>query len=178
MKREEEEERERPYLFTLSSRRREKLNKGGNPRSGLMTDSKFNKNGRDKIVFFFSPGPENQCARRTRNREINHCALIDSCLPSDQNSEFLKKCSLCFYLCDIFSGVKCPDPGEPTNGDRVGDRFFYKDQVFYSCDRLFVLVGDRSQDCQANGSWSGTRPTCSRKCVAMAFEILSFKLAS
>ena len=27
--------------------------------------------------FFFSPGAENQCARRTRNREINHCALMN-----------------------------------------------------------------------------------------------------
>ena len=33
------------------------------------------KNGRGKSVFFFRLGPQNQCARRTRNREINHCAL-------------------------------------------------------------------------------------------------------
>ena len=32
------------------------------------------------LVFFFSPGAENQCARRTRNREINHCALTELCL--------------------------------------------------------------------------------------------------
>ena len=25
--------------------------------------------------FFFSPGPDNRCAQRTRNRDINHCAL-------------------------------------------------------------------------------------------------------
>ena len=33
------------------------------------------KNGGDRIAFFFSPGPENQCGRRTKNRKINHCAL-------------------------------------------------------------------------------------------------------
>ena len=29
------------------------------------------------VFLFFSPGTENQCVRRTRNREINHCALIN-----------------------------------------------------------------------------------------------------
>ena len=40
-------------------------------------DPKFGKNGRDRIVFFYSPGPENHCVRRTRNKEINHCALSE-----------------------------------------------------------------------------------------------------
>ena len=46
-------------------------------REAASMDQKFGKNGRDRIVCF-SPGPENQCARRTRNREINHCALSQS----------------------------------------------------------------------------------------------------
>ena len=44
-------------------------------REAAPVDLKFGQNGRDRIVFLFSPGPENQCARRTRNRETDHCAL-------------------------------------------------------------------------------------------------------
>ena len=38
------------------------------------------------LVFFFSPGAENQCARRTRNREINHCALMYIATPEQPAS--------------------------------------------------------------------------------------------
>ena len=76
LKKEEEEERERPFLFTSSSRRREKLNKGRDSGKRPPADSKLAKAERTEVFFFFfSPGPENQCARRTRNRQINHCAL-------------------------------------------------------------------------------------------------------
>ena len=31
--------------------------------------------GIELLFYFLSPGSDNQCAQRTRNREINHCAL-------------------------------------------------------------------------------------------------------
>ena len=74
-KREEEEERERPFLFKLCSRRSEKLNKGraswNRPRDELKI---WQIRKGQNCFFFFLARPWNQCARRTKNREFNHFA--------------------------------------------------------------------------------------------------------
>ena len=86
---------------------------------------------------------------------------------TDVSVSMHSKCALFSHL--LFSSVprlpevKCDDPGVPANGQRVGDRFFYKDAVFYSCDLLFGLVGARLRECQANGTWTGQLPSCQRK---------------
>ena len=52
--------------------------KAGIPGTGLHGPI-IGKNGRGKrVLFFFRPGPQNQCAQRTRNREMNHCALTEN----------------------------------------------------------------------------------------------------
>ena len=63
LKREEEEERGR--IFCSHGRH-----------VGVTNCTKDGSSGKWTIFFFrFLPGPQNQCARRTRNREINHHAL-------------------------------------------------------------------------------------------------------
>ena len=38
--------------------------------------------------------------------------------------------------------------------------------VVYTCESGYVLVGGSQQrTCQDNGTWDGTEPTCSRKCI-------------
>ena len=74
LKREEEEEREREvFVHTLLTSAWKIDQRAG---TGLHGPN-IGKNGRGKSVFFFFHlGPQNQCARRMRNREINHCALM------------------------------------------------------------------------------------------------------
>ena len=37
--------------------------------------------------------------------------------------------------------------------------------VTYSCDIGYTLNGGSTRTCQSDGTWSGSAPTCSRKCV-------------
>lgn len=64
----------------------------------------------------------------------------------------------------MFLVVSCGDPGTPTNGVRYGDTFTYRSTVVLECDPQYKLVGDLTiRTCQADGTWSGTQPTCERK---------------
>ena len=74
-----EEKRGREIIFdhTLLASVRKIEQKAGISGSGLHGPN-IGKNRRDKTVFcFFHLAAQNQCARRTRNREINHCALVE-----------------------------------------------------------------------------------------------------
>ena len=62
-----------------------------------------------------------------------------------------------------FSVVSCGDPGIPANGVRYGDIFTYQSSVLLECDPGYKLVGDLTRTCQADGSWTGSQPTCQSK---------------
>ena len=65
-----------------------------------------------------------------------------------------------FYLL-----VNCGDPGAPANGNFVLENDTYEDSiVIYSCSFGFTLIGDYQRLCQSNETWTGTVPTCTRKC--------------
>ena len=40
----------------------------------------------------------------------------------------------------------------------------------YSCDIGFVMVGDPTRICQANGLWDGEMPCCDGKCNIYIFK--------
>ncbi|XP_040499110.1 CUB and sushi domain-containing protein 1 [Ursus maritimus] len=56
--------------------------------------------------------------------------------------------------------VFCGDPGTPAEGRLSGKSFTYKSEVFFQCKSPFILVGSSRRTCQADGTWSGTQPTC------------------
>ncbi|XP_078301352.1 CUB and sushi domain-containing protein 1 isoform X1 [Panthera onca] len=56
--------------------------------------------------------------------------------------------------------VFCGDPGTPAEGRLSGKSFTYKSEVFFQCKPPFILVGSSRRTCQADGTWSGTQPTC------------------
>ncbi|XP_065178432.1 mucin-17-like isoform X8 [Sycon ciliatum] len=60
-------------------------------------------------------------------------------------------------VCDVLS---CADPGQPDNGERYGDSFRVGATVAYGCNAGYNLVGGLTQQCQPDGQWSETRPTC------------------
>ena len=62
-----------------------------------------------------------------------------------------------------FVVVNCGDPGTPANGVRYGDVFTYKSTILLECDPQYKLVGDLTRTCQADGSWTGSQPTCHGK---------------
>ncbi|KAF3825616.1 hypothetical protein GH733_005598 [Mirounga leonina] len=60
----------------------------------------------------------------------------------------------------VCKAVFCGDPGTPAEGRLSGKSFTYKAEVFFQCKSPFLLVGSSRRTCQADGTWSGTQPTC------------------
>ncbi|KAI8507036.1 hypothetical protein Bbelb_154750, partial [Branchiostoma belcheri] len=57
---------------------------------------------------------------------------------------------------------ECPLLTAPTNGANTGSNF-YQDVATFTCNSGYDLVGSSSLTCQADATWSGTAPTCTRK---------------
>ena len=49
------------------------------------------------------------------------------------------------------------------NGRVVIDQYSVGSSAKYLCTDGFVLVGDPVRQCQTNGEWTGTAPTCQGK---------------
>ena len=65
----------------------------------------------------------------------------------------------------MFAGVRCAQLTAPDNGDidcSLGDDGEANpgDTCTYSCNAGLSVVGDASRACQADGSWTGGRPSC------------------
>ncbi|XP_034859738.1 CUB and sushi domain-containing protein 1 [Mirounga leonina] len=69
--------------------------------------------------------------------------------------------------------VFCGDPGTPAEGRLSGKSFTYKAEVFFQCKSPFLLVGSSRRTCQADGTWSGTQPTCIGKGVREVNETVT-----
>ncbi|XP_078699953.1 E-selectin-like [Branchiostoma floridae x Branchiostoma belcheri] len=55
--------------------------------------------------------------------------------------------------------VQCPTLQSPTNGGSSGDNY-YQDVMSFTCDSGYQLEGLASLTCQADGTWSGSVPSC------------------
>lgn len=59
----------------------------------------------------------------------------------------------------------CGYPGSITNGKISSYVYTYNSTVEYSCHPGYSIVGSKTRLCQANGTWSGTLPRCTKvKC--------------
>ncbi|XP_078598029.1 E-selectin-like [Branchiostoma floridae x Branchiostoma japonicum] len=57
------------------------------------------------------------------------------------------------------TSVQCSVLTAPTNGGVSGGNS-YTDMATFTCDSGYSLVGDSSRTCQADGTWTGSSPTC------------------
>ncbi|XP_014678989.1 PREDICTED: CUB and sushi domain-containing protein 3-like [Priapulus caudatus] len=62
------------------------------------------------------------------------------------------------------SRVRCPNPGYPEHGKRVGDEFRYHDYVTYSCGYGRELYGKATIMCTHDKTWSRPVPVCVKHC--------------
>lgn len=53
--------------------------------------------------------------------------------------------------------VRCEDPGNPENGQRM---YVAGATVSYTCNEGYTLVGQPRRVCQPNGEFSGEQPSC------------------
>ncbi|PKU44337.1 von willebrand factor type egf and pentraxin domain-containing protein 1 [Limosa lapponica baueri] len=56
--------------------------------------------------------------------------------------------------------VSCSPPPVLENGQVTGEEYTFQRRTEYSCNEGFLLDGDSSRVCLANGSWSGITPVC------------------
>jgi hypothetical protein len=56
--------------------------------------------------------------------------------------------------------VDCGSLGKPTNGSVSAPITTLGSSARYSCDTGYKLTGTETRDCLANGTWSGSAPTC------------------
>jgi len=56
--------------------------------------------------------------------------------------------------------VDCRDPGTPANGKYFSHKFTYGSIVYFECNPGYKLVGSMQRECQENGAWSNSQPTC------------------
>ncbi|XP_070560030.1 mannan-binding lectin serine protease 1-like isoform X2 [Ptychodera flava] len=61
-------------------------------------------------------------------------------------------------------GVDCGRPEEIDNGNFTNDNFTYPNTILYSCNAFYKLLGQNVRMCQANATWSGTKPLCEPVC--------------
>ncbi|KAI8507112.1 hypothetical protein Bbelb_155510 [Branchiostoma belcheri] len=67
--------------------------------------------------------------------------------------------------------VQCPIQAAPANGVVTGGNF-YQDAVLFTCDTGYELVGTSSLTCQADRTWDGVAPTCTRvECPALTAPV-------
>jgi len=64
----------------------------------------------------------------------------------------------------VVSAVDCGPPESPYNGNAVFTSTSYNSVVSYECKYGYILSGEPTRRCGADGKWSGTTPICQGKC--------------
>ena len=73
-----------------------------------------------------------------------------------------------------FAAASCGDPGSPENGYRTGGVFTFGNKLTFHCQRGYEMKGASKEiECQSNGRWSGTLPTCEGNFESFQFGIIS-----
>ena len=54
----------------------------------------------------------------------------------------------------------CFPPFVPANTQLIGTDFSFGSSISYKCDEGYRITGNTERQCQADGSWSGSSPTC------------------
>ena len=85
------------------------------------------------------------------------------------------------YLWVILAAVSCHEPENLTNGDRIGMDFTFMKTIHYLCHPGYRLNGSRTRTCSANGTWTGSSPTCVQhffygNCLLSSLDMYIFKL--
>ncbi|XP_035699729.1 uncharacterized protein LOC118432298 [Branchiostoma floridae] len=102
------------------------------------------------------------------------CPDVDECVPregrgpcdqlcTDNVGGFSCSCNDGFTLHQdglTCNGVQCPTLTAPENGAVNGTGNSYQDEVQFTCNHGYQLIGDSSRTCQADGTWTGADPTC------------------
>ena len=71
---------------------------------------------------------------------------------------------------------ECSTLKNPRYGQVVLTGTIFGSTATYSCNTGFILVGEQTRTCQANGKWSGRAATCYRKYETSTCTIITMAL--
>ena len=71
---------------------------------------------------------------------------------------------------------ECSTLKNPRYGQVVLTGTIFGSTATYSCNTGFILVGEQTRTCQANGKWSGRAATCHRKYEISTYTIIMMVL--
>ncbi len=76
------------------------------------------------------------------------------------------------HACVLYTvAVDCGTLSDPGNGTVNAPTTTFMYTATYNCNTGYNLTGDMTRTCQANGTWSGTDPTCTRKLIVFIIMI-------
>ncbi len=67
------------------------------------------------------------------------------------------------YLHVYYTAVDCGSLSDPGNGTVNAPTTTFMNTATYNCNTGYNLTGDMTRTCEANETWRGTAPTCTRK---------------
>ena len=73
----------------------------------------------------------------------------------------------------ICYSAECGDLNNPDHGCVIKTGNTVGETAFYICDEGFTLNGERKRECEADGTWSGTKSTCESKCQSFYYTLFS-----
>ncbi len=66
----------------------------------------------------------------------------------------------CFDMIPYTLAVDCGSLTDPTNGTVDASPTTFMSTATYTCNTGYNINGGNTSTCQANGTWSGSEPTC------------------
>ena len=63
----------------------------------------------------------------------------------------------------LFPVVDCGDPGNVNHATKRGSIYLYNNNVTYTCNTGYEMLGSANITCQASGFWSDNKPICTSK---------------
>ena len=88
----------------------------------------------------------------------------------------------------IYAAVDCGELVSPENGQvLMFEGTSLRGSAVYNCDQGYLLLGTTVRQCEANGEWSSTEPTCTceftmnlnylyKKCIQNCFFNVKVKM--
>lgn len=84
----------------------------------------------------------------------------------------------CFWsFFSPFEAINCGKPELPDHGSVSGFSTRYPHPITFTCDIGYEIQGSVVRRCQANGTWSGNKTSCKRKCQH-TFKNLFYQVVS
>ena len=62
--------------------------------------------------------------------------------------------------CTSFVAISCGNLSNPVNGEVRVDGSTFGSQANYNCSEGYLLNGNSTRMCLADGQWSGSEPSC------------------